>query len=260
MSFIKFLVDEINLARTDPLSYAEKLSTYASYFDENVMKIPNSNCDIETVEGPAAYEECAKYLNNFELALDALEPSKALTRIANDYLNQVLQSEQSEFSRIDMRQFVNKYGSFKGNLTRALEFGGATPEQIVTELLASDGDTNRRYRNMILDKGFKKIGVARGEHEEYGECTIIVFATDFKNNVDSNDDEDYESSNDVPNYINKSVSGSQQEQRGADTKILMKEEKNEETIVEGGIKKKKITIIRQFKDGHKEREVRFENL
>jgi hypothetical protein len=63
-----------------------QLKKYTAYFDGN-LKNPGSKNEIETIEGAAAYEECSDYFVKLELALDAIEPSKGLTKDANDFLN-----------------------------------------------------------------------------------------------------------------------------------------------------------------------------
>lgn len=199
MSFIKYLVDEINEARTDPSVYAVKVIKYTAYFDENILKNPDTKCEIETIEGAAAYEECADYLGKLELALDAVEPSKGLTKVANDFLNEALKLDPSEFRTIDTQKILLKYGNFLGKFVKLIELGGTTPEEVVVNLLVGDGEKSRYQREALLNPKLIKIGIASGEHE-YGNLTIIILSTDFKNYVDADDTEDYEGPNAGPAY------------------------------------------------------------
>ena len=41
---------------------------------------------------------------------------------------------------------VEKYGTYSGNISRALDFGGETPENVLVNLIVSDGDPTRDQR------------------------------------------------------------------------------------------------------------------
>ena len=86
-----------------------------------------------------------------------------------------------------MEEIINKYGSFGGSFSRAMDFGGETPEQALVNLIVSDGDTSRGQRESLLSTEIKRIGVANGEHETYRHCTAIVTCTEFENEVDDDD-------------------------------------------------------------------------
>ena len=47
----------------------------------------------------------------------------------------------------------------------------------------------------------ERIGVAYGKYQTFGECTVIVLCSDFKNNVDADDKYDYEGPESGPKYI-----------------------------------------------------------
>ena len=57
MSFDKQLLDEINELRRDPKKYGEKIKSYLSYFDGNVLNLPGRKSGIRTHEGPKAYHQ-----------------------------------------------------------------------------------------------------------------------------------------------------------------------------------------------------------
>ena len=54
MLISKLILDEINLARTNPAEYAKKILKYKGYFDKNFLRRPDGK-KIETLEGPEAY-------------------------------------------------------------------------------------------------------------------------------------------------------------------------------------------------------------
>ena len=190
MSFLKELVQEINSARTNPSGYAEKIERYKSYFTGKILKIPNAKVNIQTKEGPEAYEECANFLKTAEPVCE-LTPSKALTKMSNDLLK-VVQKDPGELGTVDMNALIEEYGTFTGSFNRVMECGGATPEQVVVNLLVSDGEKTRGQRNALLSSALKRVGIASGKHDIYRTATMILFCTKFENKVDPDDTENYD--------------------------------------------------------------------
>lgn len=189
MSFLSELLIEINKVRTNPSSYADKIDGYKQYFTRKILKLPNSNIGISTEEGPDAYDECAKFLRSTNPVCEQIA-SKGLSRIANELLV-VAQRNPSEVYQIDCYKLVDKYGYFEGGLSRIIECGGMEPEQVVINILVSDGDKKRSQRNTLLNKNLKKVGLASGKHDVYGIATALIFSGNFHNSYDSDDSEHF---------------------------------------------------------------------
>lgn len=296
MSFLRELVDEIAKARTDPKSYANKVEAYIPHFQDKILRLPNTNIGIKTQEGPDAYKECVDFLRNQAEECEVQIPSKGLTKIADELLV-VVKKDPSQIGAVDMNGLIDKYGSFTGAFNRVMECGGTTPEQIVVNILVSDGDKNRSQRDALLNKSLKRIGVASGKHDIYKQATIIIFSTTFTNNFDSDDNEtyggpSYESSqpkvepeppkpepkrepepprpepkrepepqtqsNTLPMLKEKIVE--QPKHTGENDENVVSVDRAERVVIEKGKKKKKITLTKHYKDGHTEKEVKFENL
>mgnify|MGYP003571429730 CR=1 FL=1 len=307
MSFLRQLVEEINLARTNPAAYASKVQEYIPHFQDKILKMPDQRVAIKTQEGAAAYEECVNFLKSAE-PTEAHVPSRGLTRIANDFLSGVQSVDPSQIATIDMNAIIDKYGSFQGNFSRAMEFGGSTPEQVVINLLVSDGDKSRSQRDALLNPILKRVGVSQGKHDIYRTVTVIVSCTVFQNSVDSDDTENYDGTELPPAgpkvvqqpepvqqpYPAQTMAPPQQqyasppqpepvpvqsqpglvmlndkivEQQPAQTNAveggddnIVNVDRSERIVNDGGKKKKKITLTKHYKDGHTEKEVKFEAL
>ena len=291
MSFLKELVEEINKVRENPSAYADKIDKMKSYFEGKILRLPGSNVGFKTQEGADAYEECAKFLKAAQPS-GPLTGSKGLTKIANELL-EVVQKDPSQIGGVDMNALIEKNGSFVGSFNRVMECGGATPEQIVTNLLVSDGDKNRGQRDALLSSSLKRVGVASGKHDIYRTATMIIMCTKFENSIDADDNETYggpaPASTEKPKEpekketkpepapqpttslptLNQKISEPQQprpvikeppkETKGEDENVLSVD-RAERVVVEGGKRKKKITLTKHYKDGHTEKEVKFENL
>ena len=270
MSFLKELVEEINKVRENPSGYADKIEKMKAYFEGKILRLPGSNVGYKTQEGAEAYEECAKFLKTAQPS-GPLTGSKGLTKIANELL-EVVQKDPSQIGGVDMNALIEKNGSFVGSFNRVMECGGATPEQIVTNLLVSDGDKNRGQRDALLSSSLKRVGVASGKHDIYRTATMIIMCTKFENSIDADDNETYggsaPASTEKPKEPEKKAEPQQprpvikeppKETKGEDDNVLSVD-RAERVVVEGGKRKKKITLTKHYKDGHTEKEVKFENL
>ena len=47
---------------------------------------------------------------------------------------------------------VEKYGTYSGNISRALDFGGETSENVLVNLILSDGDPTREQGEICFAK------------------------------------------------------------------------------------------------------------
>ena len=186
----KLILDEINSLRTNPSAYAEKILTYKGYFDKDLLKRPDGK-KIRTQEGPAAYDEAAKFLKSAKPAC-ALTASKGLTKIAEDLLHVAQTCDAGAIdSHVDIKKLIKKYGSFDGSFGRLMEFGGEAAEHVVIDLVVSDGDRSRSQRDQLLDNNFKVIGLVAGDHPDFKKCTMMALATKFNYNADPDDIENY---------------------------------------------------------------------
>ena len=279
--FNEELVGEINALRTNPRKYARTIGKYINYFKGNLLCLPGSNAGIQTEEGPDAYREAVDFLSSHS-RIEALKPSKGLCRIAEEFVEAV-QNDSNDLESKDMEEIINKYGSFGGSFSRAMDFGGETPEQAVINLIVSDGDKSRGQRESLLSTEIKRIGVANGEHKAYRHCTAIVTCTEFENQVDDDDngllDENSKKKDDNNNYEEKPrerevkptkmpYKNRENEdkkyvkyQRKEEPKENAEEElppgvaslnKTEKVVTENGVKKKVTRIIKIMEDGSKQ--------
>lgn len=274
-SYYNDLVKEINLVRKNPAKYAEKILGYKKYFKGTTLKLPTGG--IQTEEGFAAFEEAAKHLKT-STSIEGMIPSKALGRIANDYLDKIKNSDPDSIGDIEIDSIIKKYGSFSGNFNNVMDFGSTSPELVIINLLVCDGDSSRCNRDFIINPEFKKVGLASGNHATYGVLTILISCTNFKNTFDPDDNETYgglfkveekppepakkeeklESKTFAPKVIEeetpKKVSN---DNINTEDPNVLSCERRERFVIERGKKKKKIVFIKKYKDGKVKKEVKY---
>ena len=126
MSFEERLIEEVNLFRRNPTGYCEKLKKNKQYFKgDNIWRHPK--CAIETVEGVKAFDDAIDFLRKKTTkSAHELSVSKGLTSIAKDFLKAF---KGSPTANVPLEPVIEKYGAFKGNFRRFVQFGGFSPEQ-----------------------------------------------------------------------------------------------------------------------------------
>jgi len=177
----KGIIEEVNILRSDPKKYSEKLERYKTYFTGDIIQIPEIDVEISTQEGEVPYTETIEYLKKQE-SVEKLIPSKALCEIAQEILDKVVDSETGEIEEAEAEKIIDRHGNFSGKFTRAMDFGGFTSEQIVINFIVCDGDPERTQRDPLLGKGLTKVGVAFGKHNIYSTGCVLVSCTEFESN------------------------------------------------------------------------------
>ena len=276
--FNEDLIMEINLLRTNPKKYAKTISKYMNYFKGNLLCLPDTNAGIQTEEGVDAFKEAVDFLNKQE-NLEPLKPSKGLCRIAEEFIAIYQKPDSGELANKDMEDIINKYGSFSGSFSRAMDFGGETAEMAIINLVVSDGDPTRGQRESLLSNEIKKVGVANGDHDVYRHCSAIITSTEFENTFDKDDnglltqskpkniknkEKDKSDEEKVNNLNEKKDENKENEKINEGVKTDKKKNTNgkedlplgvasinktEKIVVENGDKKKVTKIIKVMEDG-----------
>ena len=282
------LVEEINFLRTNPRRYASKVQNYTKYFKGKILRLPGTNAGIKTIEGADAYREAVDYLSKHS-RIEAFTASKGMCKIAEEILKEAQVRDLGELNTIDVESIIAKYGAFNGNFSRAIDFGGETPEQVLINLLVCDGDPSRGQRDSLLSTDLKVVGIANGRHNTYRRCTVVVSCTQFYNAHEKDDletfgqtgknDEEEEQKEEQrkeerveeeANNENNEDSNVLKPRRvimsgmGGNNNIGKKDEKlppgvvainrSEKIVIEGGRKQKVVKIIKEMEDGTKEME------
>jgi uncharacterized protein YkwD len=175
------VLDEINLARTNPSAYADILAQRRQYFQGNLLKLPGQVNRI-TNEGVAALDEAISVLRSTS-PLPALSPSQGLSLGAKDHVNDtgskgIVGHTGSDGS--DPAQRVDRYGTVQGGWGENIDYGASTGREIVIDLIVDDGVSSRGHRANILDNSWTEAGVSVGSHAQYGTMAVIDFASQYK--------------------------------------------------------------------------------
>ena len=173
---------EMNLARTDPVKYAEFLRELRGQFQGDSYYIPGYSIAIRTIEGPAAVDEAIKFLTR-QKPLPPLLWSTKLASVAAE-----LAQEQSKSGAVGhegsssggLLKRIKRSGIKEKRIGENVAYGAITPRGIVIDLLIDDGVPSRGHRKNQFDPTFAKAGVSCGFHPRYQTMCVIDFARAFK--------------------------------------------------------------------------------
>ena len=176
------VIQEINMARTNPRSYAAFLGEWKLYFDGRLLKIPGDR-SILTKEGATAVDEATNVVRSMS-PVARLSPSKGMSLGAKNHVK-----DQGSSGSIGHRgrdgstvwDRVNRYGTWEKSIAENISYGSNRARNIVMGLIIDDGVSDRGHRKNIFNPDFRVIGVACGHHGTHGTICVITFAGGYKN-------------------------------------------------------------------------------
>lgn len=177
--------NELNKLRRDPVGYASVVEKYMGYFEGNVIKIPGK-IPIRTMEGAKAFQEAIDWLKQ-QKPVEPLLVSKTLEEITEDYRDIIVEGGAMIGLTCDMDAVIEKRGEYSGEMSRAMELGGENHEEVIVNLLVSDGDKYRLQRKALMNSNVKRVGVACGPHKKCRTLTCIILCTKIKSKGGSED-------------------------------------------------------------------------
>lgn len=176
------IIIDINMARTDPASYArDYLVPIKQYYKGRLLCYPGQTA-IQTSEGLRALDECISQLLTTKPVRE-LSPKKGLTLAARDHMEDQARTggtghTGSDHSTVDIR--MNRYGKWGISAGENVGYGNGQARRIVAALLIDDGVASRGHRKNLLGPTFNFIGVAVGPHPIYRKVCVIDFAGAYK--------------------------------------------------------------------------------
>ena len=176
------VIQEINMARANPRSYASFLEEWKWYYDGRLLKLPGERI-ILTKEGATAVNEAMSTIRSMN-PVARLSPSRGMSLGARDHVR-----DQGSSGSIGHRgrdgstvwERVNRYGTWEKSVAENISYGSNKARNIVMELIIDDGVPGRGHRKNIFNPDFRVIGVACGHHGTYGTICVITFAGGYKN-------------------------------------------------------------------------------
>lgn len=171
------IVAELNLARRQPLRYADRLRDYRRYFRGKVVRYPGSPTGLMTSEGVAAVDEAIAFLQR-QAPVGALSAASLLADAAGDHVRE--QGPRGGTGHISRngdnpRDRVQKRGG--GNyVAETITYGPPTAVEVVRQLIVDDAMPNRGHRRTVFAAEMRFVGVKCGPHKTYRTMCVAEFA------------------------------------------------------------------------------------
>jgi uncharacterized protein YkwD len=149
------VLNELNLARTNPKRYAAFLSEMRPYFNGNQLERPGELI-LLTREGVAAVDEAISFLNS-TAPLSDLIASRGLSLAAKthvkDQQNGAMGHTGSDGSQPWDR--MNRYGTWQDKVAENISYGGNSTRGVVIQLIVDDGVPGRGHRVNMFDPEYR---------------------------------------------------------------------------------------------------------
>lgn len=175
------IVEELNLARTQPQIYARFLEEHRTHFQGKNIVRPGK-VTIATNEGTRAVDEAIRALKN-QKPLPAMTISKGMSQAAKDHVKDTgprgitghsSSNGKSPFDRI------NRYGKWLHTAGENISYGYNDARSVIIQLLVDDGVPGRGHRKNLLSTAFNVVGVACGPHKAYRFMCVQDFAGGYQ--------------------------------------------------------------------------------
>jgi uncharacterized protein YkwD len=176
------IINEMNLARTEPQKYAAFVTEFKSYYNGNKLTYPGSMQAIITAEGIPAVDEAINYLK-------AAKPMPAMSITMGPYLaakdhardlalKGISGHRGSDGSTPNAR--LERYGRWEGVVGENIVYEVRTAREIVIGLIVDDGTSNRGHRRNIFDPNHRITGVSISEPSTNGAKCVITYVGGYQ--------------------------------------------------------------------------------
>jgi len=170
----KILLDQLNVARSDPQSYRRGLQQYRSWFRGDLLRYPSLDYDIATEEGVAVVDETIAWLGRHP-PLAKVEPSALLAKAAAEHL--------ADQAHTGGQGHAGSDGSSPGERVRRLgggtyvaeiiSYGSVDAVDAMRQLIVDDGVADRGHREIVYSAELRFAGAACGPHPVYGSMCVV---------------------------------------------------------------------------------------
>ena len=184
------VLDELNLARTDPRQYAEFLAAMRPYFNGNQLQQPGQAILI-TKEGAPAVDEAIEFLRALQ-PLPPLIPSRGLSLAARAHVEDQQSGAMGHTGSDGSEPWerMNRYGVWRDAVAENIAYGGYSTRGVVIQLIVDDGVPGRQHRRNIFNPDYRFVGVACGTHTRLHDMCVMDFAARYTEQ-ENGSDQDY---------------------------------------------------------------------
>jgi uncharacterized protein YkwD len=175
------IINEINIARTQPWKYVAYLKEWKDRYDGFRVKLPDGSY-LSTYEDKRAVAEAIAYMERRK-PVGPLVRSKGLDKAARRMVQLQGCTSQTGHHAPDGTTVSDRarlYGRWFNSIGENIAYGLDDPRLIIMMLIIDDGVPGRVHRNIMFRQEFKVAGAALGPHKSWGVMCVIDFAGGFE--------------------------------------------------------------------------------
>ena len=172
------VLEEINLARAEPLRYAEYIREWRKHFKGKFYQMPGTAARQRTREGITALNEAVEFLTR-QKPLPPLRWSPGLAAAAAGLVreqNNSMAAGQRSPQSGGMAERFEGHGTWEGQIGGKYAYVPNEPRLLVMQLIVDDGVSDRAHRKNIFNPHFKEAGIACGGHQRFGTMCVADFS------------------------------------------------------------------------------------
>ncbi|MDQ3472873.1 MAG: CAP domain-containing protein [Acidobacteriota bacterium] len=176
------ILNEMNLARTEPQKYAAFVEEFKKYYNGNKLSLPGRQNALLTSEGTAAVDEAISFLQAAK-PQPAMAINRGMCQAAKDHANDlalkgITGHKGSDGSTPNAR--LERYGSWEGAVAENIVYDVSTAREIVIGLIIDDGTPNRGHRRNIFDSNHRVTGVSITDSPSNGAKCVLNYAGGYQ--------------------------------------------------------------------------------
>lgn len=183
-AFEQDVINEINLARANPVQYATYLEKFKSYYTGNRCAPPGQK-EFVTNEGVGAVDEAIKFLRAAK-PLPPLNASKGMSLAAKDHVKDLGLTGSTGHKGTDGSMTgdrVNRYGSWENAIGENIAYSAGNARDAVMGFIIDDGMPSRAHRLNVFNSNYRMTGVALGQPGTYGSMCVVTFAGGYAERI-----------------------------------------------------------------------------
>jgi uncharacterized protein YkwD len=175
---------EINLARTDPRTYAGYLRDFRVHYRGTSYRLPGKREFVVTSEGVSAVDEAISALSR-QKPVPSLAWSPGLAAAAAELVREEGLTGATGHRGMRSggpRERINRQGEWRGWIGENISYGPDGARLVVMQLIIDDGVPGRGHRKNIFSSYPRVAGVACGPHPTFRTMCVTDFAQGFREN------------------------------------------------------------------------------
>ena len=175
------IINEMNLARTEPQKYAALVEEYKKYYKGSLFAPPWAPRGLTTAEGVAAVDEAVNFLRAAK-PLPPLGVARGLCLAARDHAQDLAVKgatghKGSDGSLPNTR--MDRYGKWESVNGESIVYEVTTARQIVIGMIIDDGVSNRGHRRNLFEANHRVAGININTSPPNGPKCVLTYAGGF---------------------------------------------------------------------------------